>query len=158
MARPVELSSGPVAQAETPRNLITAASSHLVAAPALTPSTVARAESHSAQVADGAQPTSGAFAPFQPSAVDDNPRSFGNQDFTASFASTSAASSEPLARLNPVTEERRSRLLGTSLPISNKNLDSAPNSERLVSRMSEDRLYESISRYGVGGDRFMIKF
>lgn len=68
---------------------------------------------------------------------------------------------DPLAQMTPPSEVRRSRYLGTSLPVSaNASAPLGRSSERLASRLSDDRLYESVSRIGFGGDRvsLMVKF
>jgi len=66
---------------------------------------------------------------------------------------------DPLAHMDPISEERRSRLLATALPaVATAAAISSASNQRLVTHLSEDRFYESISRYSGGGDRFSIKF
>lgn len=84
-----------------------------------------------------------------------------NQDFPATAANATAGRRlvDPMARMNPVSEERRSRLLSSSLPASGSaEVISTAMSDRTESRLSSDRLYDSISRYGVDGHSFSIKF
>ncbi len=68
---------------------------------------------------------------------------------------------DPLAQVTPPTQVRRDRFRGTALPAS----AAAPagvnrSSDRLVSRLSDDRLYDSMSRYAFGGEKvsLMLKF
>jgi hypothetical protein len=66
---------------------------------------------------------------------------------------------EPLARMVSPSAERRARLLADALPaVANSGDATVPSSEHFVSRLSDDRLYESISRYAAGdGGNFAIK-
>lgn len=66
---------------------------------------------------------------------------------------------EPLATMRPPSAERRSRLLADALPVVATATETAlPSSEHFVSRLSDDRLYESISRYAAGdGGKLAIK-
>ncbi len=68
---------------------------------------------------------------------------------------------DPLAQMTPPSQARRSRYLGKALPASAATTPPAGrSSERLANRLSDDRLYESVSRYAFGGDRvsLMVKF
>jgi hypothetical protein len=67
---------------------------------------------------------------------------------------------DPLAQMKAPSDVRRARYLGTALPVAANSRQTTPrSSERLASRISDDRLYDSASsRLGVGGDRFMVKF
>lgn len=66
---------------------------------------------------------------------------------------------DPLIQVASLGESRRSRLLTTALPPVPGNGDVAVGtSARVVRRLTEDRLYDSISRIGVRGDRVAIKF
>lgn len=66
---------------------------------------------------------------------------------------------DPLAQISSPSESRRSRLLGTALPVPAGYSDvEVGSSDRVVRRLTEDRLYDSISRIGVRGDRVAIKF
>ncbi len=76
--------------------------------------------------------------------------------FEARMMPTKAiAMNDPIAHLDPAAEERRARLLGTALPGS---AVPAFASDKLASRLSDDRLYEQISRYSAVGDRLSLKF
>lgn len=66
---------------------------------------------------------------------------------------------DPLTQINAPGESRRSRLLATALPaIANSSDVSVGTSDRVARRLTEERLYESISRVGMRGDRVAIKF
>jgi hypothetical protein len=67
---------------------------------------------------------------------------------------------EPLAQVTPPSEVRRARYLGTALPVvATAKLVAPRTTERLASRIADERLYESLSsRLGLGGDRIMVKF
>jgi hypothetical protein len=85
------------------------------------------------------------------------------QDFAASASPATVATArrmvDPMTRVNPSSEERRSRLLSASLPAAGgAEVISTAMSDRAESRLSSDRLYDSISRYGVDGHSFSIKF
>jgi hypothetical protein len=77
--------------------------------------------------------------------------------FQAQVASVSAQ--EPLARMTTPWEERRSRLMAGPVPaVATDGEVPSHIGERLASRLSDDRLYESMSRYGVGNGGVSIKF
>jgi hypothetical protein len=67
---------------------------------------------------------------------------------------------DPLAQMKAPSDVRRARYLGTALPASvGVKTATARSSERLASRIADERLYETgPSRLGVGGDRLMVKF
>ena len=68
---------------------------------------------------------------------------------------------EPLAQMTPPADVRRARYLGTALPVvASAAKQVAPrNTERMASRIADERLYESLgNRLGLGGDRIMVKF
>jgi hypothetical protein len=66
---------------------------------------------------------------------------------------------DPLANMTTPSEERRSRLMASATPaMAAGNEVSERVSERIASRLSDDRLYESMSRYGVGATAVSIKF
>ncbi len=67
--------------------------------------------------------------------------------------------SEPLARMASPASERRSRLLADALPaVATSSDGSMPSSEHFVSQISDERLYQSISRYAAGdGGKLAIK-
>ncbi|HVU24048.1 MAG TPA: hypothetical protein VHE13_07985 [Opitutus sp.] len=64
---------------------------------------------------------------------------------------------DPLAQIIVPGDSRRSRLLSTSLPVMATSV-SVGSSDRVASRLTEERLYDSISRVGVRGDRVAIRF
>lgn len=67
--------------------------------------------------------------------------------------------SDPLARMSVPGEYRRSRLLATALPVMAGSTDVlVGSSDRVARHLTEQRLYDSISRIGVKGDRVAIKF
>ena len=69
---------------------------------------------------------------------------------------------EPLARVTAPTESRRERLAALVAPASMKSLSSAgfPDRvrERMISRLSEDELYNSVSRLGVERGGLRVSF
>lgn len=66
---------------------------------------------------------------------------------------------DPLSQISSPGESRRSRLLATSLPAMAGSGDVAfGTSQRVARHLTEERLYDSISRVGVKGDRVAIKF
>jgi len=81
--------------------------------------------------------------------------------FEAQVASvtTPSQAEEPLAQMSTPWDERRSRLMAGPLPASATDSDVPSHiGERLASRLSDDRLYESLSRYGVDNGGVSIKF
>ena len=78
------------------------------------------------------------------------------QAFETRMIPVKAMLNDPIAQLNPASEERRQRLLGTALP----SATAAPStsSDKLASHLSDDRLYEQISRYSAVGDHLSLKF
>lgn len=73
-----------------------------------------------------------------------------------------ASVEEPLARVTAPTESRRERLAALVAPASMKSLSSAgfPDRvrERMISRLSEDELYNSVSRLGVERGGLRVSF
>jgi hypothetical protein len=66
---------------------------------------------------------------------------------------------DPLTQASATGESRRARLLATALPVSASNADAfVATSDRVARSLTEERLYDSISRVGVKGDRVAIKF
>lgn len=66
---------------------------------------------------------------------------------------------DPLAQMAVPGESRRSRLLATALPAVAGAADlEVAGYDRTSRRLTEDRLYDSISRIGVKGDRVAFKF
>jgi hypothetical protein len=72
--------------------------------------------------------------------------------------STPEYASEPLEHVTSPSEERRARLLAASLPTVKRSDERLGNSgiERSVNNLSEDRLYQSIRRYDVGGQKISM--
>jgi hypothetical protein len=66
---------------------------------------------------------------------------------------------EPLEQMDPPAAEQRSRLLGGVVPAlaTYNGTVPVPVNDRVVKDLSDDRLYESISRYSEGGDYLSIK-
>jgi hypothetical protein len=69
------------------------------------------------------------------------------------------ARTEPLEQMSPPSSERRSRLLGGVVPaLATYGGDvPVPVSDRIVKDLSDDRLYQSVSRYTEGGEYLSIK-
>lgn len=66
---------------------------------------------------------------------------------------------DPLAQISSPGESRRSRLLATALPAVAEAADiTVGSSDRIARRLTEERLYDTISRVGVKGDRVAFKF
>lgn len=66
---------------------------------------------------------------------------------------------DPLANVTPPDRLRHARYVGTALPVSMPTRSpSSRSSERIVSSISDERLYESPSRYGFGGSHVGLKF
>jgi len=66
---------------------------------------------------------------------------------------------DPLAHVSSPGESRRSRLLATALPVNAGANELGVNAnERLGRKLTEERLYDTITRVGVKGDRVAIKF
>ena len=73
-------------------------------------------------------------------------------------ATTADYSREPLEHVVSPSEERRARLLATSLPSATRADSRMVSSgiERTISNLSTDRLYQSIHRYDVGSDKISM--
>jgi len=67
---------------------------------------------------------------------------------------------DPLAQMKPPSDVRRARFMGTAFStVASVKPVATRNSERLASRIADQRLYEAgVSRLGLGGDRLMVKF
>ncbi|MFT3868222.1 MAG: hypothetical protein QM715_06975 [Nibricoccus sp.] len=68
---------------------------------------------------------------------------------------------EPLTQVSTPRDNRRSRLLAYMVaydPHAAGSQDSARSRERITRRISDESVYDSISRLGVSGDRVSIKF
>ena len=80
---------------------------------------------------------------------------------TAEVASAQPKMVEPLAQVATPRDNRRSRLLAYSVaydPHAANSTDSARSREHITRRMSDDAVYDSISRLGVSGNSVSIKF
>ena len=63
--------------------------------------------------------------------------------------------------LRPSDSRRTSRLLASALPVAqyaSAGLTERVSSDRINRTLTEDRLYDSISRFGVNGNQVAIKF
>jgi hypothetical protein len=66
---------------------------------------------------------------------------------------------DPLAQIGNSRDVRRSRLLAAALPVADGVSDAAaPVRDRASRGLTEERLYDTISRIGVQGDRVAIRF
>ena len=68
---------------------------------------------------------------------------------------------EPLAQVATPRDNRRSRLLAYSVtfdPHAADSSDAARSRERITHRLSDESIYDSITRLGLSGDRVSIKF
>lgn len=68
---------------------------------------------------------------------------------------------EPLTQLSTPRDNRRARLLAYSVaydPHAAGSQDAARSRERITRRISDESIYDSITRLGVSGDRVSIKF
>ena len=66
---------------------------------------------------------------------------------------------DPLTQVTAPGESRSSRLLATALPVNTGTSELVVGSNERVSRsLTEERMYDSISRVGLRGDRVAIKF
>jgi hypothetical protein len=92
-------------------------------------------------------------------AVPDPVASLGAVSTTTAPLATVAVLREPLARMGGRADAVRARLLENDLPSAGGASFAADAvSDHIVSRLSDERLYQSVSRYGVDGDRLLIKF
>jgi hypothetical protein len=65
---------------------------------------------------------------------------------------------DPLAQISAPGESRRSRLLEPALPVIGSANVAVGTSDRVARRLTEERLYDTISRIGLKGDRVAFKF
>ncbi len=66
---------------------------------------------------------------------------------------------DPLAQVAASGESRRSRLLATALPVNAGSGEAVLSAnDRVARHLTEERLYDTISRVGLKGDRVAIKF
>lgn len=78
---------------------------------------------------------------------------------TVRTVSDSQPMRDPLAQLAAPGESRRSRLMESALPaVANGGDVAVGTSDRVARRLTEERLYDTIRRVGLQGDRVAIKF
>lgn len=68
---------------------------------------------------------------------------------------------DPLARVTVNSDRRSSRLLASALPVasySSGEVSTGTNNSRLSRSLTEERLYDSVSRFGFNANRVAIKF
>jgi hypothetical protein len=70
-----------------------------------------------------------------------------DREFETTVEAMRQPAAEPLSRLDPVSDERRARLLATSLPAYASSSPASLASERVKERVSNDRMYESMDPY-----------
>ena len=135
-----------------PRPVVASSTSHLTKAPESIP-----AESVSrSPFGDGIAVTLADFRETQPDIAQRDV--FGSdREFEASVASDRQPVAESLARVDP-SGDRLERLLAPALPAYSSGAGSALSGERLKQRASDDRLYESMDRYGSGGMSLEFRF
>ncbi len=80
-----------------------------------------------------------------------------DQEFEASVASARQPSADPLARIDP-SGERLERLLAPALPPYSPSGARAFAIDRMKQKASDDRMYESMDRYGTGGMSLEFRF
>jgi hypothetical protein len=80
----------------------------------------------------------------------------GPRGFESRVTPVGTALAEPLAQMQSPAEERRTRLLADAFPVSARSEAAAPSNERLLSRLSDDRLYSSAGRYDVEAEQDRI--
>ncbi|MBK9990285.1 MAG: hypothetical protein IPP19_06020 [Verrucomicrobia bacterium] len=87
-----------------------------------------------------------------------------NDNLNATSVPTVAARApaiEPLAQVITPRDSRRARLLAYSVtfdPHAADSSDAVRSRERITRRISDEAIYDSITRLGLSGDRFSIKF
>lgn len=65
---------------------------------------------------------------------------------------------DPLTQISAPGESRRSRLLATALPVASTSNVSVGTSDRIARRLTEERLYDRVSRLDGDANRLVIKF
>ncbi len=80
-----------------------------------------------------------------------------DREFEAPVASGRPSVTEPLTRVDP-TGDRLQRLLAPALPAYATSGDRAIVNDRLRGKVSDDRMYESMDRYGSGGMSLEFRF
>jgi hypothetical protein len=151
-ALPAETSGTGAAETAQPQPLVVSTTSHLTKAPE-----AAQPESISATpFADG---ISVSLADFRATESDLSKRGvFGSdREFEASVAPARQPAAEPLLRVDP-SGERLERLLAPALPAYSSSSSRLLASERMKQRAVDDRIYESMDRYGTGGMSLEFRF
>jgi hypothetical protein len=138
----------PVAQARgelpetAPVSMVAAGSSHASEeAAAVSPAFPTRA-----QFSDAVAVTLAEFRQTQPELAKRDVFS-SDREFETTVESMRQPAVDPLTRVDPVSEERRARLLSTSLPAYASSSPASLASERVRDRVSNDRMYESMDPY-----------
>jgi hypothetical protein len=99
------------------------------------------------------------LADFREANVDRHDAFGSDSEFEPVMAAVRQPVADPLARLDPVSEERRSRLLAGALPSYDAAASRSPATERIADRVSNDRMYESMDPYeSSGGMSLEFKF
>jgi hypothetical protein len=80
-----------------------------------------------------------------------------DREFEAPSAGERQAMTEPLTRVDPAGE-RIQRLLAPALPAYSTSPNRTFANERARGKVSDDRMYESIDRYGSGGMSLEFRF
>ncbi len=75
-----------------------------------------------------------------------------------SVATNRAPAVDPLAHMQAPSDSRRARLLSSVLPVSTYSSSDRRTTARVDRDLTDERLYESISRFGVQGSKLAIKF
>lgn len=70
-----------------------------------------------------------------------------DREFETTVESMRQPAVDPLTRVDPVSDERRARLLATALPAYTSSSPASLASERVRDRVSNDRMYESMDPY-----------
>jgi hypothetical protein len=65
---------------------------------------------------------------------------------------------EPLAQMTTPSEVRRSRWLSAMATTVSANDPQVQTGDRVLTHISEDRLYDEVHRFGARGDRFSVRF
>jgi hypothetical protein len=82
-----------------------------------------------------------------------------SRNFDSSMQEKSG-SIEPLSQVSTPRDTRRARLLASAVPtdLHSPEHSAARSRERITSQLSEQSLYDSITRLGLAGNRLSIKF
>lgn len=143
---------GAIEAAQQPPPLVAANTSHLTKAPeAPQPESIS-----GTPFADG---ISVSLADFHATESDLSKRDvFGSdREFEASAAPARQPAAEPLLQVDP-SGERLERLLAPALPAYSSSNARLLASERMKQRATDDRIYESMDRYGSGGMSLEFRF